>query len=64
LRQDKASSRAWQNQVKILESEGPQGVKASLEEKEKMIKRMKKRINMSSIEHPQTVELVYLEQEK
>jgi hypothetical protein len=37
LRQEKASNRAWQTQVKRLESEGPQGVKASLEEKDKMI---------------------------
>jgi hypothetical protein len=33
LRQEKVSSRAWQTQVKRLESEGPQGVKDSLEEK-------------------------------
>jgi hypothetical protein len=48
LNQEKASSKAWQTQVKILESEGPQGVKASLDEKEKMIERLKKKMNMSS----------------
>jgi len=53
-RQEKNSSRAWQTQVKILESEGPQGVKYSLDEKEKMIQIMKKRLNMSATEHLQT----------
>jgi hypothetical protein len=57
LRQEKASSRAWQTQVKRLESEGPQGVKSSLEEKDKMIQSMKKRLKMSTTEHPQTTEL-------
>jgi hypothetical protein len=52
LRQDKASNRAWQTQIKILESEGPQGVKASLEEKDKMIQSMKKKLNISSTECP------------
>jgi hypothetical protein len=64
LRQEKASSRAWQTQVKRLESEGPQGVKDSLDEKDKMIQSMKKRLKMSSTEHPQTIELTALEQEK
>jgi hypothetical protein len=31
LRQEKEANRAWKNQVKRLESEGPQGVKSSLE---------------------------------
>jgi hypothetical protein len=39
-------------------------VKASLEEKDKMIQSMKKRIKMSAIEHPQTSELATLDQEK
>jgi type IV secretory pathway VirB4 component len=64
LKQEKASSRAWQTQVKRLESEGPQGVKASLDEKDKMIQSMKKRLKMSATEHPQTTELTALEQEK
>jgi hypothetical protein len=54
LKQEKASSKAWQTQLKILESEGHQGVKASLDEKEKIIQSLKKKLNMSSIEHPQT----------
>jgi hypothetical protein len=33
LKQEKVSSKAWMMQVKRLESEGPQGVKASLDEK-------------------------------
>jgi hypothetical protein len=37
LKQEKASNKSWQTQVKILESEGPQGVKASLDEKDKII---------------------------
>jgi len=41
-------------QVKRIESEGPQGVKASLDEKDKMIQSLKKRLNMSPKDHPQT----------
>jgi hypothetical protein len=47
-----------------LESEGPQGVKASLDEKDKMIQSLKKKLKMPSIDHPQTVELATIEQEK
>jgi hypothetical protein len=57
-------SRALQTQVKRLESEGPQGVTTSLDEKDKLIQSMKKKLKMSSTEHPQTTELVALEQEK
>jgi predicted metal-dependent hydrolase len=64
LKQEKASSRAWQTQVKRLESEGPQGVKSSLDEKEKMIQSLKKKLKMSATEHPQTTELAALEKEK
>ena len=49
LNQEKESSRAWQTQVKILEYEGPQGVKSSLDEKDKMIQSMKKRLKMYAI---------------
>jgi hypothetical protein len=61
LRQEKASSRSWKTQVKRLESEGPQGVKSSLDEKDKLIQILKKELKMSSIEHPQTTELVAIE---
>jgi hypothetical protein len=64
LKQEKASSKAWMTQVKRLESEGPQGVKASLDEKDKMIQSLKKRLKMSPTDHPQTTELTALEQEK
>jgi hypothetical protein len=47
-----------------LESKGPQGVNTFLDEKEKMIQILKKKLNMSSIEHPQTTELAALEKEK
>jgi FtsZ-binding cell division protein ZapB len=47
-----------------LESEGPQGVKASLDEKEKMIQSLKKKLRMSSTEHPQKTELASLEKDK
>jgi FtsZ-binding cell division protein ZapB len=47
-----------------LESKGPQGVKGSLDEKDKIIQGLKKKLKMSPIEHPQTTELVDLEQEK
>jgi hypothetical protein len=53
LRQEKASSRAWQTQVKRLESEGPQGLKSSLDEKDKLIQSFKKKLKMPSTEHPQ-----------
>ena len=64
LRQEKASSRAWQTQVKSLESEGPQGLKSSLDEKDKLIQSLKKKLKMPATEHPQTTELVPLEHEK
>jgi hypothetical protein len=64
LKQEKASSKAWKTHVKILESEGPQGVKASLDEKDKMIQSLKKRLKMSPTKHPQTRELDSLEKEK
>jgi hypothetical protein len=51
-------------QVKRLESEGPQGVNFSLYEKDKMIQSLKKKLKMSPTNHPQTVELTALEQEK
>ena len=35
LKQEKVSNKAWMMRVERLESEGPQGVKASLDEKEK-----------------------------
>jgi hypothetical protein len=54
LRQEKSPIRACQTQVKRLEYEDPQGVKASLEEKDNMIQSMKKRLNMSATEHPKT----------
>jgi hypothetical protein len=41
LKQEKESSKAWQTQAKRLESEGPQGVKAYLDEKEKIIQSLK-----------------------
>jgi hypothetical protein len=46
-----------------LESEGSQGVKSSLDEKEKLIQNLKKKLKMSATEHPQTTKLVSLEQE-
>jgi hypothetical protein len=61
LRQEKASSRTWQTQVKRLESKSPQGLKFSLDEKDKLIQSLKKKLKISSIEHPQTSKLVYLE---
>jgi hypothetical protein len=51
-------------QVKRLEFEGPQGVKASQDEKDKMIQSLKKILKMSPTYHPQTVELTSLEKEK
>jgi hypothetical protein len=64
LRKEKASSRGWKTRVKRLESQGPQQVKSSLDEKEKLIQNLKKKLKMSATENPQTTELVSLEQEK
>jgi hypothetical protein len=64
LKQEKVSNKAWMMQVKILDSECPQGVKASLDEKDKMIQSLKKRLNMSPTDHPQTTKLSSLEKEK
>jgi hypothetical protein len=52
LKQEKVSSKAWMTQVKRLKSEGPQGVKSSLDEKDKMIQSLKKRLKMSPTNHP------------
>jgi hypothetical protein len=48
LRQEKTSNRAWKTQVKRLESEGPHGVKSSLEEKDKLIQSLNKKLKMST----------------
>jgi len=64
LKQEKVSSKAWMTQVKKLESEGPQGLKSSLDEKYKMIQTLKKRLKMSPTHHLQTAELTALEHEK
>jgi hypothetical protein len=63
LRQEQASSRSWQTHVKRMESEGPQGVKYSLDEKDKLIQILKKKLKISTIEHPQTTKLIALEHE-
>jgi hypothetical protein len=52
LKQEKTSNKAGKTQVKRFESEGPQRVKDSLDEKDKMIQRLKTKLKMSSIEHP------------
>jgi hypothetical protein len=61
LKQEKASNKAWMTQVKRLESEGAQGIKASMDEKDKMIQSLKKKLKMSPTDHPQTAELATLE---
>jgi hypothetical protein len=63
LRQEKTYSKAWNTQVKRLEFEGPQGVKSSLDEKDKLIQSLKKKLKMSTTKHPQTTKLVALEHE-
>jgi hypothetical protein len=54
LRQEKATNKAWQTQIKRLESEGPQGLKSLLDEKDKIIQSLKKKLKMHATEHPQT----------
>ena len=46
-----------------MEYEGPQGVKSSLDEKDKLIQSLKNKLDMSTTELPQTTKLVALEQE-
>jgi hypothetical protein len=60
LREEKESNRAWKTQVKRLESEGPRGLKSSLDEKENLIQILKKKLKISATEHPQTSKLVSL----
>ena len=64
LRQERASNKAWKTQVKRLASEGSQGVKYSLDEKDKIIQSLKKILKMPATENPQTTKLVVLEHEK
>jgi hypothetical protein len=54
LKHKKVFIKAWMTQVKRLEFEGPQGIKASVDEKEKMIQSLKKKMKMSPTDHPQT----------
>jgi cell division protein FtsB len=49
LKQEKASNISWKTQVKRLESGGPQGIKDSLDEKDKMIQSLMKKLKMSTI---------------
>jgi hypothetical protein len=62
--QEKESSRAWRTWVRRLEYEGPQGLKYSLDEKDKLIQSLKKKLKMPTTKHLQTTKLVSLEQEK
>jgi hypothetical protein len=47
-----------------LEFEGRQGIKASLDEKDKIIQGLNKKLKMYPTEHPLETELATLEQEK
>jgi HPt (histidine-containing phosphotransfer) domain-containing protein len=53
LKQEKVSNKAWMTQVKRMESEGPQGIKDSLDEKDKLIQSLKKKLKMSPTDDPQ-----------
>jgi hypothetical protein len=48
LRQEKSSRRSWQTQVKRLESKGPQGLKSSLNDKDKLIQSLMNKLKMYS----------------
>ena len=67
LKKEKAMSRAWQTQVKAYENEmitagvqpiEKQSVKKLLDEKEKVIKSLKKQLKVPVIDNPQSKELV------
>ena len=73
LKKEKAMSRPWQTQVKTYENEliaarvqpkEKQSVKKSLDEKEKVIKSLKKQLKIPVTDHPQTKELVELQKER
>lgn len=73
LKKEKAMSKAWQTQVKAYENElivvgvqpkEKQLVKKLLNEKEKVIKSLKKKLKILVIDHPQTEELVELQKER
>jgi FtsZ-binding cell division protein ZapB len=64
LRQEKAASKAWQIQINKIEVDGPKEIKVLLDEKDKVILNLKKKLKMIATEHPWIAELVALEQEK
>ena len=64
LRKEKATSKAWQIQINKIEDDAPKEMKALLDEKDKVILSLKKKLKMHAIEDPQTAELVALEHEK
>ena len=73
MKKEKAMSRAWQTQVKTYENElivagvkpkEKQLVKKLLDEKEKVIKYLKKKLKIPVTDHPQTKELVELQKER
>lgn len=73
LKKEKAMSKASQTQVKEYENEligvgvqpkEKQSVKKLLDEKEKVIKSLKKQLKIPNIDHPQTEELVELQKER
>jgi hypothetical protein len=64
LRQEKAASKAWQIQINKIEVDGPKEIKVMLDEKDKVILNLKKKLKMLATEHPWIAELVALEQKK
>jgi hypothetical protein len=54
LRQEKEANKAWKTQIKRLEFEGYQGLKSLLDEKDKIIWSLKKKLKMPTTKNPQT----------
>ena len=73
LKKEKAMRRAWQTQVKSYENKlivagiqpkEKQSIKKLLDEKEKVIKSLKKQLKILVTDHPQIEELVELQKER
>ena len=73
LKKEKTMTGAWQTQVKSYENEliaigvqpkEKQSVKKLLDEKEKVIKSLKKQLKIPVTDHPQTEELITLQKER
>ena len=52
LRKEKTTRKAWKIQIKKLEVDGPKSMKALIDEKDKGILSLKKKLKIPATEHP------------